>query len=116
MPRISDLWRARIHLFGLGLVAIVPAMLQRTLFQAHIYDIRWAGGLHPSDLLELRMVGGLAIYVPFIIVAALIISWFRPAMIHRLLTFCVTIFILFLLIFLFQAVFVIVLNVPPPHT
>ena len=116
MPRISDVWRIRIYLIGLGLLSIIPVMLQRSLLQSRIYDIRWAGGLHPSDLLELRWIGGLAIYIPFLVLCGLVLSALRPVLAPRVLTFCVTVFLLFLLLFLFQAAVVIMLNVPPPHT
>jgi hypothetical protein len=116
IPRLSDLWRARVHLIGLGLVSIIPVMLHRILFRSRIYDLRWNGGLHPSDLLQLRWIGSFAIYMPVLVLVALIVSFFCPAFVHRILAFCVTVFLLFLLLFLFQAVFVIVVNVPPPNT
>ena len=116
MPRISDFGRGRIHLLGLEALSIVPVILQRSLFQARIYDVWRARGSHPSDLLDLRIIGGLVIYIPFIILVALFLSLFRPAVIRRLVPLCVTILLLFLPLFLYEVVVVILLNVPPSHT
>jgi hypothetical protein len=112
MAGISELWRARLLLAGVCLLSLVPFFLQRLLHQAHIYDIRFAGGLHPSDLLTLRWVGQLSAYLPFIAAGALAISSFRPGLTRPLLTLCVALFLVFLLLFLYQAVMVIILNVP----
>jgi hypothetical protein len=112
MEGISELWRARLLLAGVSLLSLVPFFLQRLLHQAHIYDIRFAGGLHPSDLLALRWVGQLSAYLPLITGGALAISPFRPSLTRPLLTFCVTLLLVFLLLFLYQTVMVIILNVP----
>ena len=112
MAGISEFWRARLLLAGVCLLSLVPFFLQRLLHQAHIYDIRFAGGLHPSDLLALRWVGQLSAYFPFIAGGALAISSLRPSLARPLLTLCVALFLVFLVLFLYQAVMVIILNVP----
>jgi hypothetical protein len=112
MEGISELWRGRLLLAGVSLLSLVPFFLQRLLHQAHIYDIRFAGGLHPSDLLALRWIGQLSAYPPFIAGGALAISLLRPTLNRPLLTLCVVLLLFYVLLFLFQAVMVIILNVP----
>jgi hypothetical protein len=88
-------------------------MCQRGLENSGIYNIRVAGGLHPSDLLVLRWIGSLALCVPVAVFAALVVCIFRPTWIRPVLAGSVAIFLVYVLAFLFQAVLVITLNVLP---
>jgi len=114
MPRVSEIWRTRLLLIGLAVLALMPVRLQQMLSASEIYEIRFRGGLHPIDLLTLRDIGQLSFVCPAIFIGLLLLSAIRPNLALRrpLLAISVALFLLYLILFLTWAVIVIELNVP----
>ena len=115
MARISELNLKRGLLVALWLASFVPWVQHRVLSQAHIYDIRVLGGLHPSEILVLGWVGAWSVYPPFIIFGAAVLSTWRPYLTSALLVVCTTLFVIYLLIFLSLTVMVMEFNVLAPR-
>src|SRR5437667_8950645 len=112
---ISAIWRQRLLLVGVGIISCGSWLVHHTLSGARIYDIRWAGGLHPSDILYLRWAGDLVGSLPVIILLALVVTFLRPALAGALLIISVALSLVFQLLLLFAALMVILLNVPAPN-
>ena len=99
MPRISEIWRTRFILIGLMLLSLVPVNLQRMLSASRIYEIQFAGGLHPGDLLMLRDIGQLSFVCPAIFGGLLLLSAIRPTALSRpLFAISVTAFLIYLIV------------------
>jgi hypothetical protein len=109
---VSDVWKARLLLVGVGLLSLIPCICQKLLTGSHVYEIRFSHGLHPSDLLSLSWIGYLSIYFPIGIVIALVISVVRPPWTWPMVAFATAYFLLYVVLFLFCTTTVIVIHVP----
>jgi hypothetical protein len=118
MPRISEIWRIRLILIGLTFLSLVPVLLQQMLNASEIYDIRLVGGMRPIDITLLRTIGYLSDVFPAIFICHLLATALRPNLsIYRvLLAVSVGLFLIYLILFLFQAVQVIELRVPEHYS
>jgi hypothetical protein len=114
MASIPEIWRMRLMLIGLILLSLVPVLLQQGLNASGIYDIRFAGGLHPNDLLILKNIGQCSYVFPALAAGALIASIIRPTLTlsRWLLAISVALFLFYVTLFLVWAVTVIELRVP----
>jgi len=114
MPRISEIWQTRLFLIGLILLSLVPVNLQRMLSASEIYEIRFAGGLHPGDLLMLRHFGQLSFVCPAFFTGLLLLSAILPNLpsLRPLFAISIALFLLYLVLFLTWTVIVIELHVP----
>jgi hypothetical protein len=107
-----DLWTLRLLLCGLALLSVGPVLFDRFLALSGIYNIRFAGGLHPADLLALRWIGEVALIFPFVFAGALVLSVVSRKLTSAVLTVSVGLFVLYLTIYLFQTTVVISMHVP----
>jgi hypothetical protein len=113
MPRISEIWRTRLLLIGLGMLSLAPFILQQMLNASAIYDIRLVGGERPVDVIVLQTIGQCSVAFPAIFAGLLLTSAIRPTALTRLLLgTSIAIFLLYLILFLVQAIHVLELRVP----
>ena len=101
---------ARLLLVGVGLVSLAPVLIHLFLATFHIYDIRRGPGAAMPDFIAVRWVGQLSVLFPIVILCALVVSAFRPALTRDLLTLCTAYFLLFLVAFLSAATVAIVMT------
>lgn len=107
----AQIWRRRFLLVVLVLCSAIPPFLHYRMLDAPLDNVRFAGGLHPSEILELRQFGRLTAYVPLLFVLALLLSAFRPHSTSTVLAIGTAIFIASLLVHLFIAFIVIILRI-----
>src|SRR2546429_654424 len=107
----AEIWRRRVLFLLLIVCAAVPPFFHYRLVDTPLYNHRFVGGLHPTEILMLRQFGQATVYLPLLFIGALLASVFRPHSTSTLLVICTSIFILSLLFHLLLAFVVITLHV-----
>ena len=95
------------------MLSLAPFILQQMLNASAIYDIRLVGGERPVDVFMLQTVGRCSVAFPAIFAGLLLTSAIRPTALTRLLFgTSISIFLLYLVLFLVAAIHVLELRVP----
>ena len=94
----------------LTVCSALPPFLHYRLVDTPLYNHRF-GGLHPTEILMLRLFGQATVYLPFLFAVALVVSAFRPVSTSTVLVICTVVFIVSLLFHLLLAFFVITLHI-----
>lgn len=95
------------------MLSLAPFILQQMLNASAIYDIRLVGGERPVDVFVLQTIGQCSVACPAIFIGLLLLSAIRlSALIPLLAGTSIAIFLVYLILFLVQAIHMLELRVP----